>query len=107
MVEVRSSQLLLLLLLLLVEVVVVVVVVVVVAAVGAGHRSPQRQAPVLLQQPHRGVGPAGPGQVRRGPLHLVHGLGDGGQGGGGRVSVQAGRRAEEGGVVEPVVGLGD
>lgn len=66
-------------------------------AVLSGCRPSERQARILLQEGQGGVGPARPA-----PLHLVHGLGHGGQGGGGRIGVQIRRRAEKGSVLKAV-----
>lgn len=90
------SQLLLLLLLLLM----------VVVAVLSWSVTPQGQTTILMEQPQRGVGSAGSAVAGRAPLHLVHGLRDGGQGGRRRVGVQVRGGAEEGGLVEPVGRVG-
>lgn len=68
------------------------------AAVLSLSRPPQGQAAILLQQRQRRVRSAHPAVAGRAALHLVHGLGDGGQRGRRRVGVQVGRRAEQGAV---------
>lgn len=74
----------------------------VVVAVLSWNRPPQGQAAVLLEQRQGRVGSARPPVAGRDPLHLVHSLGHGGQGGGGRVGVQVRGGAEERVLVKPV-----